>query len=217
MDNSDQRYRIALFDGDGVYRVWGTRGTSRRLDFTVYGQHSLSAAFDTLSTDELEIKEDGSFEVIIGGEPQEGNWLGAPSGIQRLLVRQVHSDWDSETPGEVHIDRIDEDRPRYPELSQATLAQRLRNATNFFAEEIRLWPEFSRTRLAVAPANLLLPPRDTGSEGGLSGRLMTGGHYELDDDEALIVTSWPMDTAYQGSNWGITGGNLSTTPTARPV
>jgi len=203
MDNSDQRYRIALFDGDGVYRVWGNRGTSRRLDFAVYGLHSLSDTVDTLSTDELEVAPDGTFELILGGEERAGNWLRTDSGPQRILVRQIHSDWANESPGEMHIDRIDAGRPVYPEFSQLVMAERLAAATNAFAEEVRLWPEFSRTRLAaLAPANALSPPRDTGGQGGLAGRLMVGGHYALEDDEALIITSWPADAAYQGIQLG---------------
>ncbi|MDG2411214.1 MAG: hypothetical protein P8M21_05175, partial [Halioglobus sp.] len=101
MDNSDQRYRIALFDGDGVYRVWGTRGSTRRLDFAVYGPDSMAPMVDTLSTDDLEVAADDSFELWIGGEPRKGNWLRAEPGLQRLLVRQIHSDWGAELPGEV--------------------------------------------------------------------------------------------------------------------
>ena len=203
MDNSDQRYRIALFEGDGVYRVWGTRGTTRRLDFAVYGPDSMAPMVDTLSTDDLEVAADGSFELWIGGKLREGNWLRAEPGLQRLLVRQIHSDWAAELPGEVHIDRVDSGRPIYPSFSARIMADRLTAATMFFAEEVRRWPERSRTRIAgLVPANTLLAPRDTGSEGGLAGRLMSGGHYELEDDEALILTSWPSTAKYQGVQLG---------------
>jgi hypothetical protein len=68
---------------------------------------------------------------------------------------------------------------------------------------VRLWPELSRTWIAgLVPANTLLAPRDTGSEGGLAGRLMSGGHYELEGDEALILTSWPTSAKYQGIQLG---------------
>ena len=35
-DNPDQRYLIAILDGNHHYRIWGSRGTSRRLDFVLY-------------------------------------------------------------------------------------------------------------------------------------------------------------------------------------
>ena len=38
MDNSDQRYLITMLNGQASYKVWGNRGTSRRLDFTLYGE-----------------------------------------------------------------------------------------------------------------------------------------------------------------------------------
>jgi hypothetical protein len=163
----------------------------------------MSSMVDTVSTDDLEVAPDGSFELWIGGQPREGNWLRAEPGLQRLLVGQIHSDWAAELPGEVHIDRIDSDRLSYPPFSAEIMADRLTAATNFFAEEVRLWPELSRTWIAgLVPANTLLAPRDTGSEGGLAGRLMSGGHYELEGDEALILTSWPTSAKYQGIQLG---------------
>ena len=64
---------------------------------------------------------------------------------------------------------------------------------------MRLWPELSRTWIAgLVPANTLLAPRDTGSEGGLAGRLMSGRHYEHEGDEALILMSCLTSAKYQG-------------------
>ncbi len=203
MDNSDQRYLIALFNGDGVYRVWGHRGSSRRLDFTVYGLDDLSPSVSTLATDDLKAAADGSFEVIIGGEPRDHNWLDSEAGLQRLLVRQIHADWPNETPGEVHIDRIDTERPDYPTLDDETFARRINLATDKFNTALRRWPEMSRTRIAkFIPVNSLSPPRDTGVEGGLAGRLMVAGHFKLEQDEALVITAWPSEADYQGIQLG---------------
>jgi hypothetical protein len=203
MDNSDQRYLIASLRGEAVYRVWGSRGSSRRLDFSVYGYDELAASISTLETDQLVIDENGDFEVIVGGPPRAGNWLASAPGTLRLLVRQIHSDWPNEIPGDIHIDRIDEARPRYPEFTPAIMSARLDAAAAAFAQSVRRWPEMSRTRFAkLMPVNTLTPPRDTGTEGGLSGRLMVGGHFELADNEALIVTTWPSSARYQGIQLG---------------
>jgi len=203
MDNSDQRYMNTRIDGSGTYRVRGNRGGSRRLDFSLYGDDTLSASIATLTTEQLIIEPDGSFELQIGGAPQEGNWMPTQPGLLRLLVRQIHSDWDRETPGDLHIDRIDEGRPPYPHLDRETMATRLTGAANKFSSEIRRWPEYSRTKLhALLPVNTLTAPRDTGKTGGLSGRLMVGGHYNLADSEALVIKSWPTDAAYQGIQLG---------------
>ncbi len=203
MDNADQRYLIATLRGEGTYRVWGTRGTSRRLDFTLYGEDALSPSISTLETDALQVDADGRFEVIVGGPKGPRNWLASRSGPVRLLIRQIHADWEHERPGEVHIDRVDAGRPAYPTLTREEMARRLRSATETFAKDVRRWPEMSRTRFAaLLPANTLTAPRDTGGEGGLSGRLMVGGHFELSEDEALLVTTWPSSAAYQGIQLG---------------
>ena len=203
MDNPDQRYLIATLDGDAAYRVWGTRGTSRRLDITLYGEDDLSPSISTLDTEALEVKADGGFEVWIGGEERPSNWLASRSGVVRLLVRQIHSDWPNEGPGDIHIDRIDAGRPRVPEFGPAILAARLDAAREKFAVSVRRWPEYSRTRLQkLLPANRLSPPRDTGETGGLAGRLLVAGHFDLEEDEALIITTWPSGAAYQGIQLG---------------
>ncbi len=203
MDNADQRYLSAVLDGTGHYRVFGTRGTSRRLDFTLYGEDELAPSIATIPSDALVVDADGRFEVWIGGEPRETNWMPSQPGPLRLLVRQIHSDWENETPGSVHVDRIDAGRPAVPRFDRATMAARLREATDAFATGVRRWPEMSRTRLhSFLPANELVPPRDTGSEGGLAGRLLAAAHFELRDDQALIVRTWPSDAKYQGIQLG---------------
>ncbi|MED5261737.1 MAG: DUF1214 domain-containing protein [Myxococcota bacterium] len=203
MDNSDQRYLSTMLNGDGVYRLWGSRGNSNRLDFSIYEQDALSGSLATLATEDLQTREDGSFEIILGGPPREGNWLPMRPGRLRLLVRQVHTDWGEELPGEVHIDRIDEGRPIYPELDREEMAARLVEAANLLALNVRRWPEFSRTRIeSLTPANALTSPRKVGHTGGLTGRLMVAGHFDLAPDEALLIKAWPTEATYQGIQLG---------------
>ncbi len=203
MDNSDQHYLSTMINGSGVYRVWGSRGSSRRLDFSLYEQDALAESLATLATEQLQTQEDGSFELILGGPRRDGNWLPMQPGRLRLLVRQVHSDWANELPGEVHVDRIDEERPVYPELDREIMAARLVEAANLLAQNVRRWPEYSRTRLeALLPANTMGPPRDVGSTGGLTGRKMVGAHFDLAPDEALVIKVWPTRASYQGIQLG---------------
>jgi hypothetical protein len=204
MDNSDQRYLITMLDGEGAYRIWGNRGSSRRLDFTLYEAGSpMAPSFSTLSTEQLQVDERGDFEVYVGGVQRDRNWIANTPGSTRLLIRQIHSDWDNERPGQIHIDRIDSEKPVYPTLTPEKIASRLTEAANWFAADVRRWPELSRTRFAMLmPANTLTPPQDTGSEGGLSGRWMVGGHFKLADDEALLITARPSNAAYQGIQIG---------------
>ncbi|MEM9255878.1 MAG: hypothetical protein AAGA91_10535 [Pseudomonadota bacterium] len=203
MDNSDQRYLIARLRGDAAYRVWGNRGTSRRMDITLYEEDDLSASIASIMTEQLETDENGDFELFIGGEPRSVNWLPSHIGPGRLLIRQQHSDWETESPGRIHIDRIDSARPVYPQLRPLDVTQRVDAVTDYFASSVRRWPEMGRTRIAALfPVNTLSGPRDVGGEGGLSGRIMVGGHYKLAADEALIITTRPTGASYQGIQLG---------------
>ncbi|MDG2336219.1 MAG: DUF1214 domain-containing protein [Myxococcota bacterium] len=203
MDNSDQRYLTTTVNGSGTYRIWGSRGGSRRLDVSLYEQDALSGSLATLTSEQLSVEDDGSFEIILGGPSREGNWLPMQTGDLRLMVRQVHSDWADELPGEVHIDRIDESRPVYPELDRQEMAARLIEAANLLALNVRRWPEYSRTRIqGLIPVNTLTAPRPVGQTGGLAGRLMVAGHFDLASDEALLIKTWPSQATYQGIQLG---------------
>ena len=203
MDNSDQRYLSVLINGAGVYRIWGHKGTQVDLSFSVYEQDALSKTLVALNADDMEIAPDGSFELIIGGPKVEGNWMPLQKGVKRILVRQIHSDWTTELPGDIHIDRIDKARPAYPDLSSADMAEKLRGVTDTFATNVQRWPEYSRTRFdALIPVNSLTKPRDVSSTGGLAGRVMVGGHFYLQDDEALLIKAFPTKAKYQAIQLG---------------
>jgi len=203
MDNSDQRYLSVVVDGAGVYRVRGDRGSSRRLEFSVYGEDPLSDTVASMDVSELQMDEDGNFELTLGGQEQSANWLPLKPGPNRLLVRQIFSDWASERPGDMRIDRVDEGRPLYPSLGRDEMAKRLARAAASFTGNVERWPEYSRTRFdALLPANVLTPPRTVADTGGLKGRVMVGGHFRIEEDEALVIKAWPTAANYQGIQLG---------------
>ena len=203
MDNADQRYLSVLINGAGVYRIWGHKGTQVDLSFSVYEEDALSKTLAALNADDMEIAPDGSFELILGGPKVKGNWMPLQKGVKRVLVRQIHSDWATELPGDIHIDRIDKARPAYPNLSSADMAEKLRGVTDTFATNVQRWPEYSRTRFdALLPVNTLTKPRDVSATGGLAGRVMVGGHFYLQDDEALLIKSYPTEAKYQAIQLG---------------
>ncbi|MGH8444047.1 MAG: hypothetical protein ACREVL_02215, partial [Solimonas sp.] len=109
-DNPDQRYLVAPLRGGADYRIWGTRGGSRRLEFQVYAGLPWSAqggrTVAVLDSESLHCAPDGSFELNLGPEPRSGNWLRNPPDGSMVMVRQVFGDWQRERPGEIHIDRV---------------------------------------------------------------------------------------------------------------
>ena len=126
MDNADQTYHQTFIDGSGIYKVWGTRGSSKTISFTTYLPDTLSKSLHVL--DELKYEQDGSFEITLGGKNQNfANWMPLENTLIRLLVRQTYSDWDNEIPGTIHIDRIDKEKPSFPVINSRSVSSNLVN------------------------------------------------------------------------------------------
>ena len=202
MDNADQTYHQTYLDGSGTYRIWGTRGSSKTISFTTYLPDTLSKSLYVL--DDLKYNQDGSFEIIIGGKNRDFvNWMPLENTSTRLLVRQTLSDWNNEIPGTIHIDRIDKEKGLYPKINTDSVAEDLINLANEVLSNIARWPDYHLKRVEqLMPLNSISKPRQVGQTGGLSGRLMSVGHFNLQNDEVLIIKAWPTDSTYQGIQLG---------------
>lgn len=202
-DNPDQRYLVAPLRGGERYRIWGRRGTSRRLSFQIYAGLPWAAeggkTVAVLDDDDLHCDADGSFEILLSADKTPGNWLRNPPEATMVMVRQIVSDWDAEQVGNIHIDRIGLEGRLKPALRSRDLAARLRSAAADLRNTVALWPRFVREHYEQRmPANTLSPPFDPGALGGVSGRWMATGHFEIADDEALILTTRAASADYQG-------------------
>tara|TARA_Y100001935_G_scaffold249864_1_gene249104 strand:- start:2516 stop:3784 length:1269 start_codon:yes stop_codon:yes gene_type:complete len=202
MDNADQTYHQTFLDGSGMYRVWGKRGSSNTISFTTYLPDTLSKSLYVL--DDLKYNEDGSFEIILGGENDDfDNWMPLENDSIRLLVRQTLSDWNKEMPGTIHIDRIDKEKGLYPIINTDTVSENLLSLANEVLSNVSRWPDYHLKRVEqLMPLNSISKPRQVGQTGGLSGRLMSVGHFNLQDDQVLIIKAWPTDSTYQGIQLG---------------
>jgi hypothetical protein len=203
-DNADQRYLSTRLVGGEAYRIWGRVGSARRVEVQIYagapfvlGSGGRMASY--LTFEQLDVDVDGNFEVIASASPRPGNWLENPPDATAMLVRQVFGEWGDADPGEVHIDRIGHEGDLLDVVGPAAMAARLRAAADELVERVTLWPEFVR-RLYVeaAPANTVSALMDPGRLGGVPDRWMAHGTWELEPDDALVITTWPAPGNYQG-------------------
>lgn len=202
-DNPDQRYLIASLKGGERYRVWGTLGSNRRLDLQLYAGDPFVAgsggrSASSILFEQLQVAPDGSFEVLLSPERQAGNWLENPADGSSLLVRQIFSDWKSELPGEVHIDRLGHEGELKPVLDETAMAARLRKAAADLRVHVKVWPGMVQRRYLAMPPNTLSAPADPSALGGVPGRFMASGNFDLAPDEALVIRTWPASGNYQG-------------------
>ena len=81
----------------------------------------------------MHVEADGSFEVIVSKDKQEGNWLPLAEDSSMLLVRQTFLDRTSEEPAKVQIETLD--GPATPPLAETqNIAAALTRSTTLCRE-----------------------------------------------------------------------------------
>lgn len=204
LDNPDAIYFNAYLDEGATYEVSGVRGTTCDLSFQVMdgnysadGSPTSLAAFDDR---ELDIAEDGSFSWRFGPEL---NGVALKKGAT-LIIREVYDDWTTENRGTLRIQRLDTAGvPREP-FAMEKVAKRYGVAAKMLTGKIKTWFAFPEWFTYKEPVNTLTLPKST--PGGLASQFSSLGHYDLSDDQALVVTVPVCDAApYQaiqiGSKW----------------
>jgi len=202
-DNPDQRYLFTRVRGDATYRIWGRLGKQRGLELQLYAgepwRKGGGRSVSTLAYRDLKLDEEGRFEVFLSPQKRAGNWLANAPDATELIVRQVFSDWKNEAPGEVHIDRVGFEGKSKPVMTTASMTERFERAADDLTRTVATWPDFVlESYMKARPANTFSAPADPTAVGGVTGRFMSTGHFELAPDEALVVTLWPIDALYQG-------------------
>ncbi|HWJ82994.1 MAG TPA: hypothetical protein VNS55_12220 [Nocardioides sp.] len=220
LDNPDAIYLNAYLREGVEYVVRGRRGTSADLSFQVMGgaYTADSAATSLMAFDdrELDIQPDGTFEFTYVAEP----------GAKTLIVREVFNDWEREQRGTLWIERPDTlGRPRRP-LTRELLQKKYDVAARSLVGSIQTWFAFPQFFQYKEPVNTLTVPKST--PGGLSSQFSSIGHYELADDEAMVVTlphcddcsyqaiqvgsDWYASTDYEGHQTSLTKAQAETDP-----
>jgi hypothetical protein len=200
LDNPDTVYFHSYLRDDAEYVVSGRRGTTIDLSFQVLnGDYSpvevpdSLAAFDDRS---FPIQEDGSFEIRFGGSGE----FPLGKGSAMLVVREVYSSWDKEERGTIRIRRAGNEGLA-PPLTQDRMAKRYGVAGKILLSRLRTFLAFPEWFYLRLPVNTLTEPRLT--PGGLASQYSSVGHYELADDEAMVVTvPKTKDAPYQGIQLG---------------
>ncbi|MEU6191770.1 hypothetical protein [Nocardia sp. NPDC047038] len=204
LDNPDTLYYHSYLRPDAEYVVTGTRGTTRDLSFQVLnGNYSPVDVPDSLTAFDdrkLDIRADGTYEIRFGpGEAGSGYvHLGADAAM--LVVREVHSDWVTEKAGTIRIQRVDRIGDAPPPLTKDVLTKRYGVAGKMLVSRLKTFLAFPEWFYLNLPVNTLTEPRPT--PGGLSTQFSSVGHYDLDDDQAMIITVPKSDVPYQGFQLG---------------
>lgn len=205
LDNPDTLYFGARVSAEHEYIVTGTRGTTADLSFQVlagqYTDDNVPGSESAFDDRRLTIAEDGSFTAFFGPGPANGRenyFILAPDAAQ-LVIREVYSDW-SQTPGVIRLQRADAIGAAPPQMDEATAAKRFAGAGKALVTRVKTWLQFPEWFYLKLPVNTMTEPRLT--PGGLATQFSSVGHYELADDQAMIITVPASDAPYQGFQLG---------------
>jgi hypothetical protein len=190
LDNPDTLYFHAYLRDDAEYVVSGRRGSTADLSFQVLkGDYSPVEVPDSLSAFDdraIEIDADGVFELRFGPSASGRNRFRLGAGSSMLLVREVYSDWSAERRGTISIRREDRAGCAPPPPGIDVLAKRYGVAGKILLSRLRTFLAFPEWFYLGEPVNTMTPPRPT--PGGLATQFSSAGHFDLGEDQAMIVT-----------------------------
>ncbi len=198
MECPDGLYTGSALRGGESYRLHGNRGTARYV-----GLQTMNGIASTCNAlvDELEVDEDGNFEVILSADEQSGNWMRIEGEHPTLTVRHFFYDWDIEVPSSLQIERIGGSaRSQDRSLDQgAAVSRQLVALGDFVHANLKFFLDFGE----APPVNGFLPGIDRSAMGAAAENRPVIGRWALDAAEALILEVEPPEGVY----WSYSLGN----------
>jgi len=184
LDNPDSVYRVIPIAGDERYRITGRVADSRLPEnyFTLWDPNMNSV--DVLNGGRLELDADGRFEIFVDSDPKgdRANHVRSAPEAHEFYIRDVLQDWAVDTPNELAIERLG-GAPSRPAL---TLDEQAELTAKFMRNYADLTIRFNQ-QAYDKPVNELEFKIDRDTDGALRNQVYILGHFDLDEDQALVI------------------------------
>ena len=201
-DNPDNFYLTAALNGNYEYKITGRRNSIAYLSFGTqsgnYGEGGGLPPTGHIEAEQIELDENGCFELILSCNPQSGNWLPMKPETGTLVVRQTFLDRETETPAELNIARIncpDDDRRPSP-LTPAELDEGLKKAGALVMGAPLLFAKWARDFKRHSNELPRFDPQVSLAAGGDPNIAYYHSHWAIAQDEALLIEVMPPECEY---------------------
>jgi hypothetical protein len=194
-DNSDAFYQFAPVDPRRTYRITGNIGDAVYWSLTVYGgpddgRYS-TRIVGTVNDRMVEVAPDGTFEIVLSPDEQDGVWIKLESDAVAAITRDYLIDPQHGRRLQWHIEA--DDPPVTYRLHDADLARRFRAVLTWLREQSQIVP------LAMGEPNAVdepypVPETTYGWAAGDAAYAM--GSFDLADDEALVIEGRSPECAF---------------------
>ncbi|WP_110208822.1 hypothetical protein [Nocardioides daejeonensis] len=217
IDNPDNVHRRCAIDGVSTYRIRAQLPArpAAQFSFISYGgpegelpvTREGAEIADVLLSAQVEADDEGRFEVTVGPEPVPGSrhHLTSTPTSTWLLVRDALTDWETQEPLHLEIDRI-----AGPDAPSAPTDEELVTRAVAIADRLgAYWLAYDNEFIFSRPVNTLPEPRVRPF-----GAAVTTA-YEVAEGHGLFVVIDPLGSDYVGVEvtdpWGVTRPSVEAT------
>ena len=197
-DNPDCIYRTIPISHKYDYVIRGQRLSDGPSDvtFSLIANPNSQQTVAALSGDDLVVDSDGSFTLRISATASnDTNFLQSDRSAVQLFVRNNLGDWNLETPDQLTVQVSGGDASESEPISNDTIISR--SKANL-AESIFFYGfgALNIKTLLLQGVNTLKSPSQSSTLGTLTTQASSFGHFDLADDESLVVTFSPGKSTY---------------------
>jgi len=195
-DNPDNYYFNARISGEYEYLITGNRNTVHYIGFFTqngdYGTTGGLAPCGSLEGKDLQVEEDGTFEIVLSREPKGRNWLKTEEDTGLVMVRQTFLNRFNEIPAELNIRNLS--GKKVPDsLTPRMVDEGLKTAGLFVAGAPLLFTRWAKGFQEHTNKLPLFDPTVSNAAGGDANIIYYHSHWKLAPDEALEITAFPPD------------------------
>lgn len=206
LDNPDYVYGRARIAPAFEYRLRSHMGDASMISFGAFsgglGTPKGLIRDGYLSTDQMEIGPDGSFELALSRERRTGNWLPLGPETNALQIRQTLLERNRQRPSPVELTRVDGGDPPAP-LDPAEFARTIERTGMTVAATVRVFLGWTRSFRDHVHEVRPIDPNLLAFAQGDPNTSYNYSYWNLGPDEAFLIEFIPPVCEY----WNLQIGN----------